>query len=180
MRGGGSPTLPFLLLLHVLALELALEVVSGASDAASDAAFPYTSVTFAAEQVWASRDWSRDWSWILRPDVHPLVPISPKVGAGNVSGTYDSPFLAVQVPGYAVRGYSANQISYLVSSGSSVDALLPEPQPLGLNRSSNPADRDFCGSWLNAALPDPRNSSIVHGWYHEEFRCDYQRNSYVC
>lgn len=111
---------------------------------------------------------------------HPLVPISPKVGAGNVSGTYDSPFLAVQVPGYAVRGYSANQISYLVSSGSSVDALLPEPQPLGLNRSSNPADRDFCGSWLNAALPDSRNSSIVHGWYHEEFRCDYQRNSYVC
>eukprot|EP00045_Choanoeca_perplexa_P010468 m.105900 g.105900 ORF g.105900 m.105900 type:complete len:129 (+) comp15294_c0_seq12:3-389(+) len=70
---------------------------------------------------------------------------------------YDSPYAACNVSG-TVRGYSANQESYLVAQGSTANNWLSTPQAINLTRGSA---LDTCGSWLNAVVYDEAAGWLV-------------------
>eukprot|EP00045_Choanoeca_perplexa_P010470 m.105914 g.105914 ORF g.105914 m.105914 type:complete len:468 (+) comp15294_c0_seq14:3-1406(+) len=87
---------------------------------------------------------------------------------------YDSPYAACNVSG-TVRGYSANQESYLVAQGSTANNWLSTPQAINLTRGSA---LDTCGSWLNAVVYDEA-ADLVRGYYHEEWNCNYSDHSFT-
>eukprot|EP00730_Choanoeca_flexa_P020071 TRINITY_DN9811_c0_g1_i2.p1 TRINITY_DN9811_c0_g1~~TRINITY_DN9811_c0_g1_i2.p1 ORF type:complete len:385 (+),score=49.37 TRINITY_DN9811_c0_g1_i2:20-1174(+) len=87
---------------------------------------------------------------------------------------YDSPYAACNVSGI-VRGYSGNQISYLVAEGATANAWLPQPLPINLSRGTG---YDTCGEWLNAVVWD-EEAGIVRGYYHQEWNCHYSDNSFT-
>ena len=112
--------------------------------------------------------------------------VGPAFSAGGPTGKrYDSPFNAITLGGKCaagVRGFSANQESYRVFDGASLDesnaSFLSRPSSVGLTKTRLKTDLDFCGSWLNSAVYEPE-TGIVRGFYHEEKDCDYSRNDFT-
>eukprot|EP00750_Incisomonas_marina_P003878 INCI13421.7.p1 GENE.INCI13421.7~~INCI13421.7.p1 ORF type:complete len:566 (+),score=54.76 INCI13421.7:240-1937(+) len=114
--------------------------------------------------------------------------VGPAVRVGGPTCClYDSPFVTIRV-GDVLRGYSANQQSYLIAEVHGPDStlngspnssvFLSEPLETGLGRSSNDTDLDFCGSWLNGVLYEPE-THITRGFYHEEWKCNYANHSFT-
>lgn len=102
---------------------------------------------------------------------------SPTQSGGPIGTDFDSPFTAARLPNGTVVGFSANQKTYLVTRGSSVTDVLPTPVFTGLEgNASNPDRLDHCGAWLNTVI---EVDGLLMGFYHEEWRCDYARNSYT-
>lgn len=106
----------------------------------------------------------------------------PAVEGGPSSGVFDSPYASAATTAGLV-GYTANQRSYAYSRGTLNATMLDDgvvldpPAFTGLGRAAKhaslPALYSQCGKWLNAVWVDPANASIVHGYYHQEWRCDY-------
>ena len=97
---------------------------------------------------------------------------TPEVVAGPTCCLFDSPFLALATSA-GTLGYTANSASVVLTRGPSVSALLPTPLPTGLAADKSPASLSHCGKWLNAAFTDPGNASVVHGFFHQEWQCNY-------
>lgn len=102
---------------------------------------------------------------------------------GPTNSDYDSPTTAIIVNDptsntYQQHQYSANSNSYLIYNNS---AYLSNPVKIGVNKGTDKSDLDYCGAWLNSAINNLKNDSlnIVHGFYHEEWNCDYADNSYT-
>ncbi|EDQ87286.1 uncharacterized protein MONBRDRAFT_27516 [Monosiga brevicollis MX1] len=113
-------------------------------------------------------------SWLQVAGKIVVVELPEQISQVPTGVNYDNPFYATNISG-TVIGYSANQVCYRITTGATVDAVLPEPVPINLSRGSA---LDTCGSWLNAVMYDP-SEDVVRGWYHEEWECDYARNSYT-
>ena len=108
---------------------------------------------------------------------------APEQVGGPTNSDYDSPTTAIIVNDpssktYQQRQYSANSNSYLIYNNSS---FLSNPVEIGVNKGTDKSDLDYCGAWLNSAINNLKNdsSNIVHGFYHEEWNCDYADNSYT-
>ena len=111
------------------------------------------------------------------------VVVGPAVHVGGPNCCdYDSPFASGVSDGRWL-GYSANSRSYLVANGSRGFAdnasFLSDPLFVGLEGSHNASRLDQCGEWLNAVIVDPEDAAIVHGYYHEEWQCNYSRHGYT-
>lgn len=108
---------------------------------------------------------------------------APEQMGGPTGSLYDSPFASFRLPNGTVRGFSANQVTMMVMDGvnSTAGVSLTTPRAVNLTRSPSPQALDHCGAWLNAVLMDGSDDDplLVRGWYHEEWECDYARNSYT-
>jgi hypothetical protein len=102
----------------------------------------------------------------------------PEVVGGPASSLFDQPHLSLRSAA-GVLGYTSNSASFLYSLGASIDAQLPTPQPVGLQADPSPQSFSHCGKWLNAAHTDAANASLVHAFFHQEWRCDYAQNLYT-
>ena len=95
---------------------------------------------------------------------------------------FDSPLLALRATtssGSEAVAFTANSDTYVFSRGGDISRVLPSPLPTGLAADVSNVSYSHCGKWLNAAFVDPANTSIVHGYYHQEWRCDYAHNEYT-
>lgn len=99
---------------------------------------------------------------------------APTIQAGPTCCLFDSPFLALQSSAGTV-GYSANSNTDVVSRGDDISAWLPAPAPTGLSPDANNSSYSHCGKWMNAAFVDAANASVVHGFFHQEWQCNYTR-----
>jgi hypothetical protein len=97
---------------------------------------------------------------------------------GPASDLFDQPQLGIRSAA-GVLGYTSNAATALFSLGASIDAQLPTPRPVGLQADASPDSFSHCGKWLNAAHVDAANASLVHGFFHQEWRCDYAHNLYT-
>jgi hypothetical protein len=102
----------------------------------------------------------------------------PEVVGGPASDLFDQPQLGIHSAA-GVLGYTSNAASVLYSRGATIDAQLPAPLPTGLLPDPSPASYSHCGKWLNAAFVDAGNASLVHGFFHQEWDCDYAQNLYT-
>jgi hypothetical protein len=102
----------------------------------------------------------------------------PEVMGGPASDLFDQPHLAIHSTA-GVLGYTSNSASVLYSLGASIEAQLPTPLPVGLHADPSPLSYSHCGKWLNAAFVDAHNASLVHGFFHQEWDCDYAHNLYT-
>jgi hypothetical protein len=102
----------------------------------------------------------------------------PEVVGGPTCCLFDSPFLGLATSAGTV-GLSANSDTFVVSLGASVSSQLAQPLPTGLAADSDNTSYSHCGKWLNAAFVDPANASIVHGFFHQEWHCDYAHALYT-
>jgi hypothetical protein len=102
--------------------------------------------------------------------------VGPPIVLNNVStGTaFDSPYLALPT-----IGITANAETVVFARGASVFDVLAEPLQTGLGPDSSNVSYSHCGKWLNAAIVDAMNTSIVHGFFHQEWSCDYAHNLYT-
>lgn len=107
---------------------------------------------------------------------------------GPITTNFDLPLHAILLPDGSVRGYTGNAVTYLAVNGTSVADVVAGQVPVGLGPSPNITDLDHCGAWLNAAWVDTLNRTcdgsaasppIVHGFYHEEWQCDYARGFFT-
>lgn len=101
----------------------------------------------------------------------------PEVLAGPECCLFDSPFLSLMNADGVVLGYSANSASKLLVRGADINAVLPAPLDTGLDADANAESYSHCGKWLNAAWLAP--DGVVHGFFHEEWHCDYAHNLYT-
>jgi hypothetical protein len=100
----------------------------------------------------------------------------PRSLGGPETDLFDQPFVSFTTYGNTtVIGVSSNQLTFI---GANSTAMLPTPAFTGLGRGPNVTDLDHCGSWLNAVVPES-NSSVVHGFYHEEWKCNYSDNFFT-
>ena len=91
---------------------------------------------------------------------------------------FDSPFLGIRSAAGAV-GITANSDTYVFARGASVSDTLPAPLETGLRADADKASYSHCGKWLNSAFVDPANASVVHGFFHQEWNCDYAAGLYT-
>lgn len=103
---------------------------------------------------------------------------APEVVGGPACCLYDSPFLGLR-SGAGTLGITSNSDTYLVSRGASVSASLPSPVKVGLDADADAESYSHCGKWLNAAFVDAANASVVHGFFHQEWHCDYAAGLYT-
>ena len=76
-------------------------------------------------------------------------------------------------------GVNGTLFDCLPKTGRDVNAALNTPVATDLAKDrSKTTNLDFCGAWLNGAVYD-ESKSILHGFYHEEWMCDYARNSFT-
>eukprot|EP01084_Bolivina_argentea_P202325 345713_1 len=110
---------------------------------------------------------------------------APEQHGGPTNANYDTNVASIIVNSdnedtkYEQRCYNAHSISYLIYNNSE---FLPMPGiEIGLNPGKSPSDFDYCGDWINAVINNQPNESlnIVHGFYHEEWQCDYAYNFYT-
>lgn len=92
---------------------------------------------------------------------------TPEVVAGPSCCMFDSPYMAIKSGDGVVRGYTANQISYVLSRGSTISDVLPNPTSTGLGRDTSNTSYSHCGKWLNAAWVDSTDHHTVHGYFHQ-------------
>jgi hypothetical protein len=102
----------------------------------------------------------------------------PTVLGGPVTDDFDQPYLTINASS-VVRGYSSNAKTYVFATGTNSTAILPVPYFTGLGPSNSSTALDHCGAWLNAAYVDPSNESVIAGFYHEEWNCDYSNNFFT-
>eukprot|EP01084_Bolivina_argentea_P138538 243854_1 len=108
----------------------------------------------------------------------------PKQVGGPPNDAYDTSVASIIVNSnannskYQQRSYNAHSISYLIYNNSE---FLQNPAQIGLNPGPSKNDYDFCGDWLNAPINNLNGDAlnIVHGFYHEEWKCDYAHNLYT-
>jgi hypothetical protein len=100
----------------------------------------------------------------------------PEVQGGPTCCMFDSPYLGVALSPSAVAAYTANSNTYLYALGPTVDSLLPSPAPVGLGPDPDVTSYSHCGKWLNAAWVD--GAGLVHGYFHQEWHCDYADGDY--
>ena len=103
---------------------------------------------------------------------------APTVVSGPTCCLFDSPFLALQSSA-GTLGYSANSVTEVVAHGGDISSWLPSPKPTGLTPDSADSSYSHCGKWLNAAFVDAANASVVHGYFHQEWRCNYTHGGYT-
>jgi hypothetical protein len=103
---------------------------------------------------------------------------APEVVGGPTCCMFDSPFLGLRTAAGAV-GLTANSDTYVFALGASVSDTLPTPLKTGLTPDASASSYSHCGKWLNAAFADPANASIVHGYFHQEWSCDYAAGLYT-
>ncbi|CUG48167.1 membrane-associated protein, putative [Bodo saltans] len=103
----------------------------------------------------------------------------PEAVGGPVGNMFDNPTCGTAHGG--TRQYTANSVTYLYDHGpiDNVSNILPIPQTLGLGPDANPQSYSHCGKWLNAVWGDATNDSIVYAFYHQEWNCDYARDSFT-
>ena len=103
---------------------------------------------------------------------------APELVGGPTCCMFDSPFLGLRTATGAV-GITANSDTYVFALGASVSDTLPSPLATGLHADADNSSYSFCGKWLNAAFVDPANASVVHGFFHQEWHCDYAMGLYT-
>jgi hypothetical protein len=103
---------------------------------------------------------------------------APEVVGGPTCCLFDSPFLGLRTSAGTV-GLTANSDTRVFSLGASVSNTLPAPLATGLSADADAASFSHCGKWLNAAFVDDANTSVVHGFFHQEWHCDYADGLYT-
>jgi hypothetical protein len=104
---------------------------------------------------------------------------APSIIGGPVCCLFDSPYLGLRTSAGAV-GITANSETAVFANGdNSIFEFLKVPISTGLTSDSSVNSYSHCGKWLNSAYVDATNSSIVHGFFHQEWHCDYANNEYT-
>ena len=103
---------------------------------------------------------------------------APSIIGGPVCCLFDSPYLGLRSSVGAV-GITANSETVIYSHGSTIFDFLEIPISTNLSADTSVNSYSHCGKWLNSAIVDPLNSSIVHGFFHQEWKCDYANNEYT-
>ena len=93
----------------------------------------------------------------------------PMVVRGPFPDELDNHFVALELPGGAFRGFSANGATYAIDG--------PDVRAMGGRRrevlAPGPAGSSSgCGRWLNGVV---RSAGTVYGLVHQESGCDYDR-----
>ena len=103
----------------------------------------------------------------------------PEVQGGPTCCLFDSPFSATHSTN--VVGYTSNSKSFVWSIGNICDFnnILNPPKADGLGPDPNADGFSHCGKWLNAVWADPEVEGLVHGYFHQEWQCNYADGGYT-
>lgn len=104
---------------------------------------------------------------------------TPEVVGGPVGNMFDNPTSGTAHGG--TRQYTANSATYIYDDGpiANVSNIIHPPSATGLGPNPSPLSYSHCGKWLNSVWGDAQNTSIVHAFYHQEWNCDYSRDSFT-
>ena len=103
---------------------------------------------------------------------------APIVFGGPVQNLFDSPYLALKSNRGHV-GLTANGETVVFGEGDTIFSTLPVPLQTGLKENTSKLSYSHCGKWLNAAYVDSNNASVVHGFFHQEWQCNYTNGGYT-
>lgn len=102
------------------------------------------------------------------------IQVGPQVQLrGPVADEADSPFNLVRLASGTWRGFTANQITWLLEGGSPIDMAGARRRVMG-PRDFGPASE--CGAWLNSIF---RSGATLYGLIHVERQCNYRGNVYA-
>lgn len=104
---------------------------------------------------------------------------APSIIGGPACCLFDSPYLGLRTSAGAI-GITANSETEVYAIGEkTVFEFLQTPVSTGLTADGNVNSYSHCGKWLNSAFVEPSNKSVVHGFFHQEWHCDYANNEYT-